>query len=93
MAKWNLIGQIGNVIKKEDNYIVNIAVNKYKPPKDKNKSQKWEKAATIWFTCFSEFEPKVEKGDRVMVEGSFVPSNIETVPFGLKIEHIAVIPK
>ena len=90
MSKWNLIGQVGNVIKKDNFYIINIAENKYKYNKE---SKKWEKDSTVWFNCISDFEPKVSKSDRVIAEGIFIPSFLPNLPFSMKIEHIGVIQK
>lgn len=89
MANWKIIGQIGNVIKKENCYLVNIAENKYKP----NENNKWEKDHTIWFNCISDFKPKVYKGDTVIAEGEYLPSKHPNFPYVMKISHIGVIKK
>lgn len=88
MAKWNLVGQVGNVIKKKNCYLINIAENKYSPI---GKGKKWEKDYTIWFNCVSKFEPNVSIGDKVMVEGEFYPSENPYYPFTMQISHIGVI--
>lgn len=91
MAKWTITGQMGDVIEKEGYFIVNIAVNKYRP---KAGEKNWVKESTIWFNCISDFRPKVEKGNSVVAEGIFIPSKEGTnLPFQLKINHIGVIQK
>lgn len=87
-ANWKIIGQIGNVIKKENCYLVNIAENRYKL-KDNN----WIKEHTIWFSCISDFEPKIDIGDKVIAEGEYLPSKSKNYPYVMKISHIGVINK
>lgn len=88
---WQVVGQVGNIIKKDECYLVNIADNIYKPNKDNRKE--WKKDGVIWFNCVCDFEPRVKTGDTVMAQGEFLPSNSEKYPQVLKINHIGVIKK
>lgn len=90
MAKWQIVGQVGTIVKKDKCYLVNIAENKYKP---KGKGKEWEKQHTIWFNCICDFEPKVSMGDTVIAEGEYLPSKRDDYPYVMKIAHIGVIKK
>lgn len=86
MNCWDLVGQVGSVIKKDNGFLINIAENRYKKV---NKETK--KDFTIWYSVFSTFEPSVSKGDRVMAKGTFEKSMTDIVPYILKVSYIAVI--
>ena len=93
-AKWTIVGQIGNVIKKENCYLVNIADNRYAQcQKQDGEEGRWEKKTTIWFNCISDFVPKVGTGDTVIAEGEYLKSNNPKYPYVMKIDHIGVITK
>lgn len=88
-SSWKVIGQIGNVIEKNNCFLINIAENKYKPNKDKE----WKKEYTIWFNCISDFKPKANTGDTVIAEGEYLPSKNEKYPYIMKIKHMGVIKR
>lgn len=84
MARWNIKGQVGSILKSGNIYVVNIAMNIYSGSKKKD---------VIWFNCISDFEPRVDVGDSVLAEGSFVPSLNSKHPYSMKISYIGVIEK
>lgn len=80
---WTLVGQIGDVRKSGNVWIVDIADNKYS-----KKNGKSVKNSTIWFNCICKFEPNCKKGDKVLAEGTFVHCHSGQFPFTMEIKHI-----
>lgn len=89
MADWRIIGQVGSITKKNQNYFISLAENKYK----KNENDVFEKDHTLWFTCICSFEPKADIGDTVIADGTYIPSKNPNFPYIMKIEHIGIIKK
>lgn len=90
-AIWHITnGQVGNIIKKDNYFLINIAYNRYVPD-GANKS--WKKKETIWFNCISDFEPRVDIGDTVIAEGEYISSKNSKNPYNMKINHIGIIKK
>lgn len=87
-AQWSIVGQIGNIKEKDSCYVVNIAYNAYAQDSESNE---WKKEYTVWFNCISYFKPKAKKGDTVIAEGVFLPSNNPKFQFVMKIDHLGVI--
>lgn len=95
MSEWKIIGQVGNIIKKKECYLINIAENKYKKEIISNENgkeiQKNKKEWVIWFNCISRIRPNIKIGDTVIAEGHFKPSKNGDFPFTMCISHIGVI--
>lgn len=90
MSEFQIIGQLGAIVKKQKNYLVNIAENKYIFDETIND---FIKIDTIWYNCLCSFTPNLTPGDKVIALGTFEPSKNDNFPFAMKISHIAKIIK
>lgn len=86
MSTWHIVGQVGNIVKKKNTWLITIAENKY----DK---ETCKKLYTIWYICICKFEPNILIGNTVIANGHFEPSKNKDFPFAMIVDHIGTINK
>lgn len=84
-SSWTVSGRVGRVRKVNEVYVLDLAERL----QDDGHSQN----GVLWFNILCKFEPKVEKGDEVLVCGSFDQSKNKKFQYAMIAEIVALVRK